>query len=92
MEEHITVYNKKKMTDKYWISLRVSFGFLEEFNSAPGPIVQYPYSVLEGIIVHFLREFPLFWNTVLIEQRKKLKNIKLTVNNPFFLVHFNFFF
>lgn len=79
VEEHITIYNKKKLSDKCWISLRVSFGSLEDFNSAPGPQVQYPYSVLEVVIVNFLREFSIFWSNALNEQRKKSKNTKLTV-------------
>jgi hypothetical protein len=37
--EHFTIYNKRNLSEKYWISLRLSLGNLTNFFSAPGPKV-----------------------------------------------------
>jgi hypothetical protein len=41
--------------------LRLSLGHLQDFFSAPGPRVKFPFTTLEGRIVKFLRGFVIFF-------------------------------
>ncbi|KAJ3076202.1 hypothetical protein HDU98_005086 [Podochytrium sp. JEL0797] len=52
--EQITVYNKKRPSEKYWVVLKLSFGHLTQFQVATGS--RHSYIVLEGQIIRLLRE------------------------------------
>ncbi|ORY49611.1 hypothetical protein BCR33DRAFT_713934 [Rhizoclosmatium globosum] len=52
--EQITIYNKKRPSEKYWIVLKLSFGHLNHFQVATGS--RHSYIVLEGQIIRLLRE------------------------------------
>ncbi|KAI8840409.1 hypothetical protein BJ741DRAFT_706290 [Chytriomyces cf. hyalinus JEL632] len=52
--EHITLYNKKRPSEKFWIVLKLSLGHLNHFQVATGS--RHSYLALEGHIVRLLRE------------------------------------
>ncbi|KAJ3395154.1 hypothetical protein HDU84_002728 [Entophlyctis sp. JEL0112] len=53
--EQITVYNKNRPSEKYWIVLKLSFGHLSQFSLATGS--RHSYVALESQIVRLLRDF-----------------------------------
>ncbi|KAI9329352.1 hypothetical protein BDR26DRAFT_729799 [Obelidium mucronatum] len=52
--EQITIYNRKRPSEKYWIVIKLSFGHLTQFQVATGS--RHSYIVLEGQIIRLLRE------------------------------------
>jgi len=61
VEEHFSVYNCNNLTEKYWVSVRLSTGHLRHFSTSPGPKTAYPFQSLEHTISRFLRSFNRFW-------------------------------
>ncbi|KJE90188.1 hypothetical protein CAOG_009434 [Capsaspora owczarzaki ATCC 30864] len=55
--EHITIYNRRRSTEKYIISLRLAFGHFSQFHRAPGPRNSHLYSSLEEHVVRFVAAF-----------------------------------
>ncbi|RKO93087.1 hypothetical protein BDK51DRAFT_24729, partial [Blyttiomyces helicus] len=55
--EHVTVYNKRRPSEKRFIRLKLQFGFLSQFESASGS--RRSHSILEGRIVRFLRDIEI---------------------------------
>jgi len=82
IQENITVYNKNRPEENYWISLRMSFGHLSDFQMASGYRVSYAYDILESHVVSFLGEFNahirFLWTADPneIEAKRKLVDLK----------------
>ncbi|KAI8808501.1 hypothetical protein BJ742DRAFT_709657 [Cladochytrium replicatum] len=53
--EHMTVYNRRRPTERYWITVKLSFGHLLQFQSASG--TKHSLEVLEHQIVDLLKDF-----------------------------------
>eukprot|EP00455_Lapot_gusevi_P004473 TRINITY_DN11857_c0_g1_i4.p1 TRINITY_DN11857_c0_g1~~TRINITY_DN11857_c0_g1_i4.p1 ORF type:complete len:546 (+),score=45.52 TRINITY_DN11857_c0_g1_i4:52-1689(+) len=65
VEEHLTIYNRSQLSEKYLVSLRFTTGILRHFFLAPGPKNAFPFSKLEDTVAKFLQDFskwthPLF--------------------------------
>ncbi|KAJ3416131.1 hypothetical protein HDV05_003100 [Chytridiales sp. JEL 0842] len=52
--EHMTVYNKRRPMEKYWVIFKLSFGHLTMFQTASGS--KRSYNVIESQIVRLLRD------------------------------------
>jgi hypothetical protein len=59
IEEHFTVYNRKNMKEKSWVTLQYTRGYLRQFYTAPGPKSAYAFTALEDRIVRLLRQFKM---------------------------------
>jgi hypothetical protein len=59
IEEHFTIYNKKNMKEKSWVTLQFTRGYLRQFYTAPGPKSAYAFTTLEDSIVRLLRQFKM---------------------------------
>ncbi|RUS31123.1 hypothetical protein BC938DRAFT_478418 [Jimgerdemannia flammicorona] len=57
IQENITVYNRKRPQENYWIPLRISFGHISNFQLASGYRSSWAYSMLENHVVRFLSDF-----------------------------------
>ncbi|CAJ0650018.1 4891_t:CDS:10 [Entrophospora sp. SA101] len=57
IQENMTVYNRNRPSENYWIPLRISFGYISNFQLASGYKVSYAFSVLENHTVCFLSDF-----------------------------------
>ncbi|CAG8756053.1 13082_t:CDS:2, partial [Funneliformis caledonium] len=57
IQENVTVYNKKRPSENYWVPLRISFGHISSFQLASGYKSSYTYSILENHTVRFLSNF-----------------------------------
>lgn len=57
LQEYVTVYNKDRPQENYWIPLRMSFGHVSNFQLASGYRSSHAYSMLESHIVSFLSDF-----------------------------------
>ncbi|CAG8457039.1 15393_t:CDS:2, partial [Dentiscutata heterogama] len=57
IQEHVTVYNRNRPSENYWIPLRISFGYFTNFQLASGYKASYAFGVLENRTVHFLNNF-----------------------------------
>jgi len=63
IEEHITVYNRHRLTERLWITLRLTLGDHAFFRIADtGSIIKSPFHTLEESIGSFLGEFNYFWD------------------------------
>jgi hypothetical protein len=51
----MTVYNKDRPTEKYWLVLRLSFGRITNFQMPPSSKTSHAYDTLESQIVRFLK-------------------------------------
>jgi hypothetical protein len=64
IEEHLTLYNRDQLNEKYLISLRFSTGALRFFYLAPGTKTGFAFSRLEECIIKFLQVcFFLFFSS-----------------------------
>jgi hypothetical protein len=72
IEEHISIYNKQRPSEYRWFLLRICLGSktMEDFHSAPGPKMAFPFTILESSIVKFLKDFRIFWHGFLTPQLK----------------------
>ncbi|PRP75302.1 hypothetical protein PROFUN_05613, partial [Planoprotostelium fungivorum] len=61
IEEHVNLYNREKPNDSFIILLRITFGRLAKFHSAPGPRLEYPAQQLEGLVVNWLKDYHTYW-------------------------------
>ncbi|KAF0517022.1 peroxisomal membrane protein mpv17 [Gigaspora margarita] len=57
IQEYVTVYNRNRPSENYWIPLRISFGYFTDFQLASGYKASYAFGVLEYRTVHFLNNF-----------------------------------
>ncbi|RHZ71084.1 hypothetical protein Glove_262g53 [Diversispora epigaea] len=57
IQEQVTVYNRNRPSENYWIPLRISFGYCSNFQLASGYKTSYAFSILENHAVRFLSEF-----------------------------------
>ncbi|KAI8577331.1 hypothetical protein K450DRAFT_252656 [Umbelopsis ramanniana AG] len=57
LQEYVTVYNKDRPQENYWIPLRMSFGHVSNFQLASGYRSSHAYSMLESHVVSFLKDF-----------------------------------
>ncbi|OZJ05554.1 hypothetical protein BZG36_01690 [Bifiguratus adelaidae] len=57
VQEYITIYNKQRPDENYWVPLRLSFGHIANFQLAYGYRTSFAYNILEDHIVKFLTEF-----------------------------------
>eukprot|EP01133_Synstelium_polycarpum_P011912 gene11912-13878_t len=65
LEEHIIIYNKSRLSEKYIVSLRITIGNLTAFSSSSGLKGGYHYRNLENLITRFTRKFKKFWFRVM---------------------------
>jgi hypothetical protein len=65
IEEHLTIYNRKNMKEKWWISIRFTTGYLRQFFTAPGPKNAFTFSTLEESISLLLRQFKVLCDSTL---------------------------
>lgn len=79
IEEHLTIYNKNRLSERWPISLRLSFGQIRYFYSAPGIKLTHPLNILESSITHYLREFVTFWNAILDQVKKRTNKKEITL-------------
>ncbi|EGC35017.1 hypothetical protein DICPUDRAFT_79246 [Dictyostelium purpureum] len=61
LEEHIILYNKNCLSEKYVVSLRITTGQLTSFSASSGLKGGYHYRSLEQLITKFIRKFKKFW-------------------------------
>ncbi|GAB5587420.1 hypothetical protein Unana1_02320 [Umbelopsis nana] len=57
LQEYVTVYNKDRPQENYWIPMRMSFGHVSNFQLASGYRSSHAYSMLESHVVSFLNDF-----------------------------------
>ncbi|KAG9297531.1 hypothetical protein G9A89_001471 [Geosiphon pyriformis] len=57
IQENITVYNRRRPSENYWIPLRISFGYISNFQLASGYRSSYAFGMLENHTVRFLSDF-----------------------------------
>ncbi|GES89175.1 hypothetical protein GLOIN_2v1769365 [Rhizophagus clarus] len=81
IQEIVTVYNRKRPSENYWISLRMSFGHISKFQFASGYKTSYTYSILENHTVRFLSNFNnnarLFDLVENNEDKKKITDLEI---------------
>ncbi|PKC72861.1 hypothetical protein RhiirA1_411279 [Rhizophagus irregularis] len=81
IQEIVTVYNRNRPSENYWISLRMSFGYISKFQFASGYKSSYTYSVLENHTVRFLSNFnsnaQLFDLVEDNEDKKKITDLEI---------------
>ncbi|KAG0226486.1 hypothetical protein BGW41_004197 [Actinomortierella wolfii] len=57
VQENITVYNKRRPLENYWIPLRLSFGNVSNFQLSSGYKSSYAFGMIEQHVVNFLADF-----------------------------------
>ncbi|CAG8555592.1 22363_t:CDS:2, partial [Racocetra persica] len=57
IQEYVTVYNRNRPSENYWIPLRISFGYFKNFQLTSGYKASYAFGVLENRAVNFLNDF-----------------------------------
>ncbi|CAG8447057.1 5601_t:CDS:2 [Ambispora gerdemannii] len=65
IQENVTVYNRNRPSENYWIPLRISFGHISNFQLASGYRSSYAFGMLENHTVCFLSDYNS--NTYLFE-------------------------
>lgn len=79
IEEHFTIYNKNNKSEKIWITMKFTRGFLRQFYPTPGPKTGYVFTFLEEQIIQFLTRFSQYCDNLTSELKKsedKLKTIE----------------
>ena len=84
LQEHLTIYNKKRPTEKVWIVLKMSFGNIIDFQSSS--VQKSAYNALECRIIRLLREI----NRYIENNKGTVKDINSSVNttNLYFKYHY----
>ncbi|KAF9158461.1 hypothetical protein DFQ26_007629, partial [Actinomortierella ambigua] len=57
VQENITIYNKRRPLENYWIPLRLSFGNVSNFQLSSGYKSSYAFGMIEQHVVNFLADF-----------------------------------
>ncbi|KAF9429715.1 hypothetical protein BGZ94_009742 [Podila epigama] len=57
VQENITIYNKNRPLENYWIPLRLSFGNVSNFQLSSGYKSSYAFGMIEQHVVNFLSDF-----------------------------------
>ncbi|KAF9971794.1 hypothetical protein BGZ73_005157 [Actinomortierella ambigua] len=57
VQENITIYNKRRPLENYWIPLRLSFGNVSNFQLSSGYKSSYAFGMIEQHVVKFLADF-----------------------------------
>lgn len=74
IEEHLTIYNRKNMKEKWWVSIRFARGYLRQFFTAPGPRNAFAFSSLEERISLLLRQFKMLCDTNLEQVQDQMRS------------------
>ncbi|OUM65110.1 hypothetical protein PIROE2DRAFT_7914 [Piromyces sp. E2] len=84
LQEHLTIYNKKRPTEKVWIVLKMSFGNIIDFQSSS--VQKSAYNALECRIIRLLREINRYIETT----KGTMKDVNSSVNtaNLYFKYHY----
>ncbi|RIA92609.1 hypothetical protein C1645_820444 [Glomus cerebriforme] len=81
IQEIVTVYNRNRPSENYWISLRISFGHISNFQFSSGYKSSYTYSILENYTVRFLSNFNnnthVFDSAETNEDKKKITDLEI---------------
>jgi len=64
IQEHMTIYNRRRPSEKYWLILKLSFGNLTSFQSASGS--KTAFSHLESAVAKLLRDLSAFPKAFLV--------------------------
>ncbi|KAF9351228.1 hypothetical protein BGX26_010721 [Mortierella sp. AD094] len=57
VQENITIYNRNRPLENYWIPLRISFGNVSNFQLSSGYKSSYAFGMIEQHVVKFLSDF-----------------------------------
>ncbi|ORZ29119.1 hypothetical protein BCR41DRAFT_382971 [Lobosporangium transversale] len=57
VQENITIYNRNRPLENYWIPLRISFGNVSNFQLSSGYKSSYAFGMIEQHVVNFLSDF-----------------------------------
>ncbi|KAF9103246.1 hypothetical protein BGX29_003628 [Mortierella sp. GBA35] len=57
VQENITIYNRNRPLENYWIPLRLSFGNVSDFQLSSGYKSSYAFGMIEQHVVNFLSDF-----------------------------------
>ncbi|KAF9115028.1 hypothetical protein BGX27_009146 [Mortierella sp. AM989] len=57
VQENITIYNRNRPLENYWIPLRISFGNVTNFQLSSGYKSSYAFGMIEQHVVKFLSDF-----------------------------------
>ncbi|KAF9585974.1 hypothetical protein BGW38_010705 [Lunasporangiospora selenospora] len=57
VQENITIYNRRRPLENYWIPLRLSFGNVSNFQLSSGYKSSYAFGMIEQHVVNFLSDF-----------------------------------
>ncbi|CAO3566103.1 unnamed protein product [Mortierella alpina] len=57
VQENITIYNRNRPLENYWIPLRLSFGNVSSFQLSSGYKSSYAFGMIEQHVVNFLSDF-----------------------------------
>ncbi|CAG8445677.1 3690_t:CDS:10 [Ambispora leptoticha] len=89
IQENITVYNRNRPSENYWIPLRISFGHISNFQLASGYRSSYAFGMLENHTVCFLSDFnsntPMF-ELLLTTDDKELKRKMVDLEFHYFYI------
>jgi len=83
-QEHLTIYNKKRPTEKVWIVLKMSFGNIIDFQSSS--VQKSSYNALECRIIRLLRDINRYIET--IKGTTKDLNASVNASNLYFKYHY----
>ncbi|KAI1312273.1 hypothetical protein EDD11_002992 [Mortierella claussenii] len=57
VQENITIYNRNRPLENYWVPLRLSFGNVSNFQLSSGYKSSYAFGMIEQHVVNFLSDF-----------------------------------
>ncbi|KAG0296881.1 hypothetical protein BGZ96_008236 [Linnemannia gamsii] len=57
VQENVTIYNRNRPLENYWIPLRLSFGNVSNFQLSSGYKSSYAFGMIEQHVVNFLSDF-----------------------------------
>ncbi|ORY06684.1 hypothetical protein LY90DRAFT_678342 [Neocallimastix californiae] len=84
LQEHLTIYNRKRPTEKVWIVLKLSFGNIIDFQSSS--VQKSSYKALECRIIRLLREINRYVES--IKCSTKEVNSGSSIANLYFKYHY----
>ncbi|KAL1925437.1 uncharacterized protein VTP21DRAFT_320 [Calcarisporiella thermophila] len=76
IQENVTIYNRKRPLENYWLPLRISFGQTSHFQMSSGYKSSYAFSMLENHVVYFLGDFNMN-ATLLLTQEDEMTQKKI---------------
>eukprot|EP00743_Colponemidia_sp_Colp-15_P010332 GILK01011366.1.p1 GENE.GILK01011366.1~~GILK01011366.1.p1 ORF type:complete len:1105 (-),score=175.64 GILK01011366.1:100-2979(-) len=69
IQEHLSVYNRSNLNERYFIVLRLTCGNIPNLSLAPSCPNKLLYTKLEDRVTSFLRVFTVFWDLFLHDPR-----------------------